>query len=44
MLGGLVLEDEQNAWRVVAEGGQKELFSTGSRMLNLQDPRLTGSS
>ena len=44
MLSGLVLEDEQNAWRVVAEGGQKELFSIESRMLNLQDPRLTRSS
>src|SRR6516225_5993195 len=43
MLGGLVLEEEQDAWRIVAEGGQKELFSAGGRMLNLRDPRVTSS-
>lgn len=43
MLGGLLLEDEQKAWRIVAEGGQKQLFSAGSRMLNLKSPRVTGT-
>ena len=43
LLGGLVLDDEQSAWRIVAEGGQKQLFSAGSRMLNLESPRVTGT-
>lgn len=43
MLGGLLLQDEQNVWRIVAEGGQKQLFSAGSRMLNLERPRVNGT-
>lgn len=34
-LGGLVVENEESVWRSVAEGGQKELFSSGSRMVTV---------
>jgi uncharacterized protein (DUF4213/DUF364 family) len=34
-LGGLVVEDEQSVWRTVAEGGEKELFFAGSRMVTV---------
>jgi len=39
VLGGLLVEDENSVWRTVAEGGQKEIFSAGSRMVKVQ--RLT---
>ena len=32
MLGGLIVEKPESIWRAVAEGGQKELFDSGSRM------------
>ena len=35
ILGGLVVEDEGSVWRTVAEGGQRELFSAGSRMVTV---------
>ena len=36
VLGGLLVEDEDGVWRTVAEGGQKELFSAGSRMVKVE--------
>jgi uncharacterized protein len=36
VLGGLLVEDQTQVWRVVAEGGQKEIFSAGSRMVTVQ--------
>jgi uncharacterized protein len=39
VLGGLLVEDEQNLWRTVAEGGQKELFSSGILMVTVQSTR-----
>ena len=35
ILGGLIVEDEEKVWRTVAEGGQKELFTAGSRMVTV---------
>jgi uncharacterized protein (DUF4213/DUF364 family) len=42
VLGGFVVEDENSVWRTVAEGGQKEIFSAGSRMFRVQ-PTLRAS-
>jgi uncharacterized protein (DUF4213/DUF364 family) len=36
VLGGLLVEDENSVCRTVAEGGQKEIFSAGSRMVKVQ--------
>jgi len=44
MLGGFLVEDEQNAWRTVAEGGQRELFSAGIRIVNVRSFPFTGAS
>jgi uncharacterized protein len=35
VLGGLLVEDETRVWRIAAEGGQKELFCAGSRMVTV---------
>ena len=35
ILGGLVVEDEVSVWRTVTEGGQREIFSAGSRMVTV---------
>jgi hypothetical protein len=35
MLGGLVVEDEAKVWSVVQEGGQHQIFRSGSRMVKL---------
>ena len=36
VLGGLLVEDDDNVWHTVAEGGQKELFSAGSRVVTIE--------
>ena len=36
VLGGLLVEDDSNVWHTVAEGGQKELFSAGTRLVSLE--------
>jgi uncharacterized protein (DUF4213/DUF364 family) len=33
LLGGLVVENEESVWRTFAEGGQRELFTAGTRMV-----------
>jgi hypothetical protein len=33
LLGGLVVEDAASVWRAVGEGGQRELFTQGGRMV-----------
>jgi uncharacterized protein (DUF4213/DUF364 family) len=38
VLGGLLVENESSVWRTVAEGGQKEIFSAGSRMVKIERP------
>ncbi len=35
LLGGLVVEDEPSVWRAVGEGGRKELFTQGGRMVKV---------
>jgi hypothetical protein len=35
MLGGLVVEDEARVWTVIQEGGQHQIFDSGSRMVKL---------
>jgi uncharacterized protein (DUF4213/DUF364 family) len=35
MLGGLVVEDQAEVWTVVQEGGQHQIFRSGSRMVKL---------
>ncbi len=40
LLGGLIVEDQPSAWRVVAEGGHKQLFSHGGRMVTVARTRL----
>jgi uncharacterized protein (DUF4213/DUF364 family) len=35
LLGGLIIEDQASAWRVVAEGGHKALFAQGGRMVKV---------
>jgi hypothetical protein len=35
MLGGLVVEDEARVWKVIQEGGQHQIFRSGSRMVKL---------
>jgi len=35
LLGGLIIDDEASAWRVVAEGGHKTLFTQGGRMVKV---------
>jgi len=39
VLGGLLVEDEQNVWWTTAEGGQKELFSSGIKWVTVQSTR-----
>jgi hypothetical protein len=39
VLGGLLVEDEQNVWWTTAEGGQKELFSSGIGWVTVQSTR-----
>jgi len=35
ILGGLVVKDETNLWRAVAEGGREELFTNGGQMVKV---------
>jgi uncharacterized protein (DUF4213/DUF364 family) len=35
MLGGLIVHDEERAWRTVGEGGRHELFESGARMVKV---------
>lgn len=42
-LGGLVVEDEAQAWRTVQEGAERELLSRGSRMINISADHLATS-
>jgi len=35
LLGGLVVEDPPSVWRTVGEGGRKELFTQGGRMVKV---------
>jgi len=35
LLGGLIIDDQASAWRVVAEGGHKALFAQGGRMVKV---------
>jgi hypothetical protein len=35
LLGGLVVEDESRVWAVIQEGGQHQIFRSGSRMVKL---------
>jgi len=35
LLGGLIVEEPERAWTTVAEGGQKELFDAGARMVKV---------
>jgi uncharacterized protein (DUF4213/DUF364 family) len=35
LLGGLIVEDQPAAWRAVAEGGHKALFTQGGRMVKV---------
>ena len=35
ILGGLIVEDEDRVWKTVGEGGQHELFKSGSHMVKV---------
>ncbi len=35
ILGGLMVEDEDRVWKTVGEGGGRELFTSGSRMVKV---------
>ena len=35
MLGGLIVHDEERAWRTVGEGGRHELFENGAKMVKV---------
>lgn len=38
LLGGLIVDDHTSAWRAVAEGGHKALFTQGGRMVKVSGP------
>jgi hypothetical protein len=39
ILGGLAVEDESRVWTVIQEGGQHQIFRSGSRMVKLSRER-----
>jgi uncharacterized protein (DUF4213/DUF364 family) len=40
VLGGLVIDRQDDVWKAVQEGGQREIFEHGSRMARLVSPRV----
>jgi len=36
ILGGLMVEDEDRVWKTVGEGGQRQLFTSGSHMVKVR--------
>jgi len=43
-LGGLLVHDQESVWRVVQEGGQRELFDHGSQMVKVSRAPVAGKS
>lgn len=45
LLGGLLVEDQTSLWKVVQQGGQREIFEQGGRMVKvLRNPVLSKTS